>query len=104
MLKFRIWYGDGTWWTGDPFKPKQRYDAQFLVQEGDTARGYNVDYGKDYYFYRNGVWVGGDAGGLWDYLAMYDGPQSVILGRTMVRNQDFWDLKKKASELGLEGL
>lgn len=100
-MKWRVYWGDGETWSGDPFNPPQRFDCQVVAFERDTEKGFALAHGKDYYVWRGDQWFGVDTGGLWDYLLTYSGPQSVLHGRTMPRTDDFWAIVGRAGREGL---
>lgn len=98
--RWLIYFGDGSTWYGDPFRPPQRVDVQVIAREKDDGK-VGLDHGKHYYVWRNSVWVGVDEGGYWDYMMTYLKPQSVLFGRTTERNSDFWAIVSRAGREGL---
>lgn len=99
-MDWLVYFGDGSTWNGDPFYPPQRTDVQVISRRTENG-GIGLIHGKDYYVWRDSDWVGVDAGGLWDYVMTYLKPQSIILGRTTIRDTDFWNLVSRAKHEGL---
>lgn len=87
----RIYYGDGTIWEGEG-KPPSR-DVQVILQR-DSQVGYYLETGKDFYVLRDGIWLGVDIFGLFDYL-MDSGV--VLFGRT-INNDEYRDILKQAAQ------
>lgn len=101
--RFRIYYDDGSTYSGDPFLAPQ-VGVQVIVLESQTDRGFILIYSKSlsgYYCLRNGAWFVTDDAGFWDYLLIHQGPKKIIFGRTMARTDEFWKMIKRASSEGL---
>lgn len=83
MVPWRVYYGDGTTWDGDPFDAPG-LNVQAVVQ-ADAEVGRHVVTGFDFYWWEasHDRWWGGDLFGLWDYLSR-EGPRKVIFARTMM--------------------
>jgi hypothetical protein len=99
--KWLVYFEDGSTWHGDPFRPPRRTGVQVIAGARPTEKGFGLDHGKHYYVWRHGEWCGVDEGGYWDYIITYLEPQSVLLGRTMQRNEDFWAIVRRAGKEGL---
>ena len=99
--KWLVYFGDGTTWHGDPFHPPQRVDVQVIAREKPDRRRPGLDHGKHYYVWRDDEWCGVDEGGYWDYVQLHLGPQSILCGRTMGRNEDFWAIVSRAGREGV---
>ena len=92
---FRIYYGDGTTYKGDPFHAPAM-NVQLIVAEWHAERGWRIVQGKDYYLWReDSGWYAADIGGLFDYLATHAGPQKVLLGRT-IHDEVYQEISKRA--------
>lgn len=76
----RIYYGDGTTWEGDvntlPTAPSINVIAVLIPQ-------WSLWFGKDWYWYRQGEWFGGDLFGLLDHLLYKRAETLVFAGRTI---------------------
>ncbi len=101
MFKFRIYYGDGSTYSEDPFFAPPA-GVQAVVQACSTkALGYEIMIKRHAFYWKDDCgWRTCDTAGLWDYLMMYHGPKAVLFGRS-IRDEAFWDIAKKAT---LEGL
>jgi hypothetical protein len=49
---FRIYYGDGSTYSGDPFFAP-RLDVQVIAQRADNPRGRILSHGKDFYYWQD---------------------------------------------------
>lgn len=102
--RFRIYYGDGSTYSGDPFLAPQT-DVQIIVRESaDSPKGWALLFSKSlhgYYCYRDGSWFVTDDAGFWDYLMCCQGPKKVLFGRTMIRTEAFNDCIRRAKVEGL---
>ena len=87
-MKYRIYYGDGG--DSEDFVNSSR-DVQVILQV-DPERGPYFQSGNDYYVNRDGVWVGVDIFGLFDYL-MDSG--LVLFGRT-INSKEYDAIYQKA--------
>lgn len=92
MSEWKIYYSGGKTYSsedGDAFHAP-RVDVQVVVQDG------GIQSGKTAYFWNPEIgWNACDWPGLWDYLQSFDGPQSVIFGRS-IRDEEFWETMKRA--------
>ncbi len=96
-MRFRIYYGDGSTYSGDPYLAPQT-GVQVVAQENRTA----PMSGKDAYYWKpESGWHGCDVLGMWDYLFSYRGPKAILFGREMQRDEDFWSLRQRAKVEGL---
>ena len=101
-MKFRVYYGDGSTYSGDPFEAP-RCNVQAIVNENPASpQGFDVCTGSksDYYIWRDGQWWDCDEAGMWDYLLLLTGPKSILFGRTM-RNEEYWAIVARAQKEGL---
>jgi hypothetical protein len=90
MIKtFKIYYGDGSTYSGDPFYAPPN-NVQVIVNDGAIQSGKTA-----YYWNPDNGWNGCDTFGLWDHLLMFVGPKAVLFGRT-IRDDDFWETMKRA--------
>ena len=83
-MRFRIHYGDGSTWEGDPFEAP-RLNVQVIKQEHPNERGYILMHGRDMYcWFGDGFgWQGCDMSGFYDYLMASAGPKCVLFARTV---------------------
>jgi hypothetical protein len=88
-MKFRIYYGDGSTFEGDPFAAPG-YGVQVIAWWQDGRR-YLV-HGKDFYWWTTTGWSGGDFAGFIQSLRR-PGAQKLILGES---SDDFADILKRA--------
>ena len=87
-MGIRIYYSDSSIHEGD--NPPAR-DVQVILQV-DPQRGPYFQSGNDYYVNRDGVWIGVDIFGLFDYL-MDSG--FVLFGRT-INSKEYDAIYQKA--------
>lgn len=96
--KFRIYYGDGQTWKGDPYQAPAT-NVQAIARE--TPEGFALMHGKDIYtWHPESGWNGCDTPGFWDYMLNFAGPKQAIFGRA-VRDEQFWKIVEKATKEGL---
>lgn len=98
--RFRVYYGDGSTYSGDPFQAPPANVQAIAYEEPNAQAGFLVVQGKDCYVWRYGLWDGVDIGGLWDYLLIGTGPKYVLCGRS-IRDEDFWATVTRAGKEGL---
>jgi hypothetical protein len=99
-MDFRIYYGDGSTYEGDPFQAPG-VDVQVVVVKWEGPRGWRKVQGKEVYLWMGPLgWRGADVGGMWDYFAWYREPQKVLMGRT-IHDDTFNEISKRASAEGL---
>ena len=98
-IDWKVWYGDGSTYTGDPFLAPPA-NVQVVIHRADNKQGYDVNWGKDCYYWKDDRWVACDDWGLRDYMMMHIGPKAVLFGRSL-RDEDFWAIKEKAMKDGL---
>ena len=97
MIRFRIYYGDGSTYSGDPYLAPQT-GVQVVSQENRKQ----LMSGKDVYYWKpESGWHACDMLGMWDHLFMYRGPKAILFGREMQRDEDFWALRQRAKVEGL---
>ncbi len=97
MIRFRIYYGDGSTYSGDPFLALPT-GVQLVAQENRKV----PMRGKDaYYWLPESGWHACDTLGMWDHLFMYRGPKAILFGREMQRDEDFYALCQRAKVEGL---
>lgn len=85
MLKWRIYYGDGTTFSSEDGGPElaPARNVQLIVQ-GDSEHGWYMQHGTPYYIWRpeQDRWVGVNEDGKFDYL-IDPGWKRVLYGRTL---------------------
>jgi hypothetical protein len=91
MVQWRVYYGDGMRLSDCECAVEDLPGDNVigLVQRDDTpgdvyAAGRQLLYDRDFYWWEEDRWVGGDLYGLFDYLRR-SGPRKVIAGRTVHR-------------------
>lgn len=105
MLKFKIYYGNGTTYSGNllrhaAFAPQ--LNVQVIALESDNEQGYILIHGKDAYVYKDdGGWYGVNDMGFWDYMYNYKGYKVAVFGRTTARTKEFHDCVKRAMNEGI---
>lgn len=100
VLRFRIYYGNGSTYSVDPFFAPGP-DTQIIVIEDPCDRGFILQMKSDAYCWRGERFWGCDMAGMHDYLAYYLGPQKTLLGRTMAVAGEFDALVARAMSEGL---
>jgi hypothetical protein len=93
MGQARIYYGDGTVSEYGPGSPVR--NVQVILQPHPDL-GWHTQTGYDYYVRRDGVWVGVDIFGLFDWLL----DQGVLFGRTLTGRQYKDILNRAVKDLG----
>ena len=94
MFPFRIYYGDGSTYSGDPFEANP-HNVTCVAVPG------RLWHSKDaYYWAKDQGWVPCDDWGMRDYLLNYIGPKAVLFGRNM-RDEDYWKILNRAMEEGI---
>lgn len=91
----RVYYGNGEVWTSEDEKPPPSRDVQVIAQDDDRTGWYTVT-GSDYYIQRDGVWVGVDVFGLYDFLL---DSGLVLFGRTIDADEYATILARARSEM-----
>ena len=85
VVRWRVYYGDlSTYDLGDgPLEDAPTTNVQ-AIAVGDATVGRFLWSQRDFYWWDQGQWFGGDVFGLWDYLAR-PGWRKVLFGRSLVR-------------------
>ncbi len=92
-MTWRIYYGDGKTYEGDPFSALGHNVQVIGVYDGPTVK---LVRGKDFYVWLGGSWVGMDWTGVVTNYYNRPGPQKVIVGATMPDGDEYWKLCKRA--------
>ncbi len=101
ILRFCIYYSDGSTYSGDPFLAPQT-GVQVVVTEDPKAKdGFVTKSMRDAFFWDGERWRSCDEPGMWDYLLEFEGPKAVLFGRWMKRDEDFYAIKSRARKEGL---
>lgn len=94
MMRFRIYYGDGTTYEGYPFDAIPHNVIAVAVE------GRPLWHSRDaYYWHKDMGWTPCDVPGMWDYLLNYVGPKAILFGRN-VRDDLYWEIVKRATAEG----
>lgn len=82
MVAWRIYYGDGSSYDGDPFLAPARNVQVVVVIDPDVGRYLHAR--CDFYWWDDAIktWFGGDINGMWDSLDQ-PGPKRVLFGRVV---------------------
>ena len=99
-MKFRIYYGDGSTYSGDPYDAPRTNVQAVVNEESSSPTGFAVRTNGQVYVWRDERWFDCDQFGMWDYLMLSTGPKAVLFGRTM-RNDEYWATVAKAQKEGL---
>lgn len=91
---WRVYYGDGSTYQGDPYEAPALNCACIVMAHEEVGRC--VVAGKDYYWYEDGQWWGGDQVGFYDYM-FRPGPKKVLFGRSL-NDRDYLEICKKARQ------
>lgn len=99
-MKWRIYYGDGTTYEGDPFHAPG-LNVQLIKQECGNERGFKLIHNKNHYVWSpfgDPGWHGvADDWGLMDYIAHSNGPQKILIGR-VCPDKAYEEICRKAVE------
>lgn len=82
-MEWCIYYDDGDTFSdkdGDAFDAPST--GVIVVVQADQTLGCKFWHRKDYYWFSDGKWFGGESFGLFDYLTQC-GPRKVVFGRTI---------------------
>ena len=73
-LEWKIYYGDGSTFSSEDGPPDDAptLDVQVVAQRDETV-GTKLVPSKDFYWWRDGRWYGGDLFGLFDHLVRHGG-------------------------------
>ena len=100
MSKWRIYYGDGSAYSGSTEKEAinaPTINVQVIwIENPKRSQGGGIVTGRDMYLYKSDRWFGCDEAGFYDYLFHYPGPKAVLFGRTMGREEDYNEIVQKA--------
>lgn len=111
MLRFKIYYGDGSTYEGsgteDAWKAPSgcgdKGGVQIVKQEADNERGFTLRHGCTFFCWEETPvqrWSGKqDEFGLADYLLYTQGPQRILLGRE-IHDDTYQNLSRRAVEEG----
>lgn len=97
-MRWAIFYGDGSTFTDEDGNPDEApsLNIQAIAFE-DPLTGHTVASGKDFYWFDNNRWIGGDVFGLWDYLQRTG---AVKFGRT-ISDSEYGRILERACAEGL---
>jgi len=84
LLTWKVYYGDGTTYTGTVGDTPTR-NVQVIAQS-DPDHGWQALSGSDYYVWRGQRWFCVDKFGLYDYL-VEPGWKKVLFGRTLTSQE-----------------
>jgi len=104
-MKWRIYYADGSAYSGSTDEEAFNAPAigvQVISIENPTRdNGHGLITGYDMYYYKQGRFWGCDTSGMYDYLMTYPGPNKVLFGRTMAREEEWNAIVSRAKREGL---
>jgi hypothetical protein len=104
-VKWRIYYADGSTYSGST--DKEAFNAKAIgvqaisVEAPKRNRGHGLVTGYDMYLYKGDRWFGCDNAGMYDYLMTYPGPNKVLFGRTMAKEEEWNAIVSRAKVEGL---
>ncbi len=84
--RFRIYYGDGSTYSGDPFHAPPSNVQVIVLENPDRSNGQGLVLSlppRDTYFYSQDRWWSCDQAGMYDYLLHHVGPKAILFGRTI---------------------
>ena len=83
--RFRIYYGDGSTYSGDPFYAPPSNVQVIVMENPDRSNGQTLIMTKprDFYLWRGGRWWACNEAGFYDLLMYEIGPKAVLFGRTI---------------------
>lgn len=93
-MAFRIYYGDDSTYSGDPFLAVP-HNVICLAVPGKVWHSRDA-----YYWHKDMGWTPCDVPGMWDYLLNYVGPKAILFGRN-VRDDIYWKIVDRAHKEGL---
>jgi len=100
-MQFKIFYGDGTTYEGDPFLAPASGVIAVVMEDSE---GYSVRANRDFYCWRPDVgFFCCDVGGMWDYILTHEGPKAILVGR-YIRNESYYEVMSAATKAAGEGL
>jgi hypothetical protein len=82
MIRWIIWYDDGSSFTSDDGEPHEapRWGVQ-VIAAYSADHGRVLNHGKDFYWRDGDEWLGGDLVGLVDHLTRPGTTKIVLVGR-----------------------
>jgi len=92
-VSFRIYYGDGPIYEGDPFYAPAT-GVQVIATEKPLG-GWWIAKQKEAWYWKDERWNACDTAGMYDYLMSHLGPQKIIFGRS-IRDDKFWEIVAEA--------
>ena len=103
--RFRIYYGDGSTYTGDPYYAPPSNVQVIVMENPNKATGQGLVMclpPRDAYFYRAGRWWTCDEMGMYDYLQQHVGPKAILFGRT-IESDRYSAIVQRAKAEGFSG-
>jgi hypothetical protein len=99
MMKWRVYYGDGSTFSNEDGDPSEApaLNVQIIIVRDDDPHSQLGRYAVhkfDFYWWDDPDWFGGELFGLFDYLSR-PGHKRVLFGRT-VGNADFQAIVDRA--------
>lgn len=99
-MRFRIYYGDGSTYWGDPYlAPTTNGQVIAFEREDGTVALCHGHQERGIFCYSQIGWLCCDMAGYYDYM-MQNGPRKVVFGRT-IRDADFWTIVGRAGKEGI---
>lgn len=112
MLRYKIYYDDGTVYSGDPYYAPTSGVQVVAQEDSSSSKGWILIHGianaaqsdVGIYCWRDDGfgWDIHDQAGFYDYLFNYKGPKAVIFGRT-IPTEDFQKVLQRAIDEGING-
>lgn len=100
-MKFRIYYGDGSAYSGPPEDAPRRNVIGIATAKPDG--GFGLQYGdpRQYYVWHDGGWIGTDLPGLFDYLGIHGAWTAVLQTRSLQRDDAYWAIIARMQREGV---
>lgn len=96
LIQWRIYYGDGSTFD-DQNGALDAAPGLGVIAVLHQAPCWSLWYDKDWYWFRDGEWFGGDLTGLLDHLIYYRELTLVFMGR-VIRDLDYRHILENAKQ------
>ena len=104
-MKWCIYYGDQSTYAGstdeEAFMAPALNVQVISIENPKRNKGHGLVTGYDAYYYKHGRFFGCDTAGVYDYLMTHPGPNKVLFGRTMAKEEAWNAIVSRAKREGL---
>jgi hypothetical protein len=100
-LKYKIYYGDGRTYTGDPVHAPTLNVQVIAVADKDGTNGRALLHSRDVYWWTEDGWTGGDLFGFHQYLFTPHITKYAVFG-TSIDTGRFREILERAKVEGLD--